>query len=391
MAHSSSLASCGYTHVRGALDASAIASFLLQLSSDLNRDTGLSLEPNRSTADITTTTWPSGRARRVIELEPAGEGPHWDALSLSPPLHVALDDCLGLDCWDLPLNLLGGVDGRRMEGGVRHWYAPVVFPEHTNVKYDPNIVSTSSCTARTCPFKPCVLAPPTPTPTPTTSAATSWAPVSRRRFLGAGWHIDSGPGFCNDEVRLPIGDTRQGVIVLLLLSDWLPGSGGTAVIPGSHRAVQAELLAREAVAPGTTSHQELNEWVVKRMRCLAEGGRLLLPSCACGNARERDFTCPHATLATAAAAAPASSSPLCLLATGDAIVDQLVGKAGDIFLLHPLLVHGGTTNEINVPRILVNGMARQLPSAFANQGGVRTLLATLSPNYHSPSSLLPLA
>jgi hypothetical protein len=50
-----------------------------------------------------------------------------------------------------------------------------------------------------------------------------WQPVNRRRVVGRGWHIDVGPGFGNDEVRTTKGDARQGVILLVLLSDWAPG------------------------------------------------------------------------------------------------------------------------------------------------------------------------
>eukprot|EP01043_Picozoa_sp_COSAG02_P035281 COSAG02_NODE_2516_length_8621_cov_3.609951_1_plen_213_part_00 len=39
-------------------------------------------------------------------------------------------------------------------------------------------------------------------------------------------------------------------------------------------------------------------------------------------------------------------------------IEQVVGKAGDIVLLHPWCVHSGTTNFGTRPRLMLNGMAR---------------------------------
>ncbi len=52
----------------------------------------------------------------------------WQTLIASPALVSALDCLLGEDCWELPLNepYQGGVIGNDY---VRHWYAPVMFPE----------------------------------------------------------------------------------------------------------------------------------------------------------------------------------------------------------------------------------------------------------------------
>ncbi len=52
----------------------------------------------------------------------------WHTLISSPALVGALDCLLGEDCWELPLNepYRGGVIGSEY---VRHWYAPVMFPE----------------------------------------------------------------------------------------------------------------------------------------------------------------------------------------------------------------------------------------------------------------------
>ena len=39
-------------------------------------------------------------------------------------------------------------------------------------------------------------------------------------------------------------------------------------------------------------------------------------------------------------------------------VEQIVGRAGDAVILHPLLLHSGTTNCAVAPRLLANGVAR---------------------------------
>jgi hypothetical protein len=39
-------------------------------------------------------------------------------------------------------------------------------------------------------------------------------------------------------------------------------------------------------------------------------------------------------------------------------VEQVVGRAGDAVLMHPLLLHSGTTNCAFAPRLLANGVAR---------------------------------
>jgi hypothetical protein len=44
-------------------------------------------------------------------------------------------------------------------------------------------------------------------------------------------------------------------------------------------------------------------------------------------------------------------------------IEQVVGKAGDIVLLHPWCVHSGTTNFGTRPRLMLNGMARMKQDA----------------------------
>ena len=159
-----------------------------------------------------------------------------------------------------------------------------------------------------------------------------------------------GPGFLNDEPRVPAGDCRQGAVLLVLLSDCAAGAGGTALLPGSHRWVAAEVAARAAAGGAPHTHEELNAWCVARMRALTEAGRVMLPGCA-----------------AAAAEATGGEWPA-WGGGGDVAVEQVTGAAGDIVLLHPLLLHSGTTNASNSPRLMLNGMTRIRPDIFAARG-----------------------
>ena len=49
---------------------------------------------------------------------------------------------------------------------------------------------------------------------------------------------------------------------------------------------------------------------------------------------------------------------------------QVVGKAGDLVLMHPLVVHCGSTNLSSRVRIMGNGMVRMKRSAFEQRGGM---------------------
>ena len=144
-----------------------------------------------------------------------------------------------------------------------------------------------------------------------------------------------GPGFPNDEPRLLAGDFRQGLVVLLLLSDCPAGWGGTAVIPGSHHWVYQDMVAHARAGLPPRSHQTLNAHFVALLRARTEAGRVTLPSCA----------------AAATAAATDGNDPphYPSFAWSDSqttlAVEQVVGRAGDIVLMHPLLLHTGTAND----------------------------------------------
>jgi hypothetical protein len=325
---SAALSTRGFFHIPGALSLHTVDGLREQLSRELP-SSALKLADPR--------TWPAKRARRVVEVEPIGGDAHWAALRESALLRAALDDALGTNSWEL-LENEGDADGRRV--GPRYWYAPCVFPENAAADIAPTPVDSAP---RICPFAAYDSLPRGP-------PHATWTPVSRRRFAGKGWHIDSGPGFANDEVRACCGDPRQGVVLLVALNDWKAGGGGTALVAGSQLAVFDHMT--RAAAP--LSHEALNTWVVERMRALAEAGRVELVN---GDTSAR-----------------VDASPL--LEGGDGVlrVSQVLASAGDIFLLHPLLVHCGTSNETSAPRLMLNGMARVTQESFARDGGVKTML-----------------
>jgi hypothetical protein len=134
-----------------------------------------------------------------------------------------------------------------------------------------------------------------------------------------------GPGFPNDGIRTDQGDHRQGPVLLVLLSDCESGWGGTAFVPGSHLPVLDAL--KEAGEAGI-AHEDLNEVFKRRMRALTEQGRVRI-------------------------------DPSEKVLDGELAVIQATGKTGDVLLLHPLVVHSGTTNcSRGTVRVMANGMAR---------------------------------
>lgn len=327
----------GFAVLGAAIEPAAVDEFVAQLRQSLPKELDLAAP----------SSWPRGGARRVIEVAPLGEGPQWRALCASPRLTAALDALLGAGAWQLPLNR-GAADGSL--AGPRHWYAPIVLSESPSSPPPPPRAVGGGCICggapRACPFLPASALPAAAAAAPP-AACVAWAPVSRRRWAGLGWHLDVGPGFANDEVRRPCGDARQGVVLLLLLSDCAAGGGGTALLPGSHSWVHAELVRAEAAGEQLPTHEALNAWAVARLRALTESGRVALPPCGAG----------------AAAALPQPWGG----ADGMLHVEQVVGRAGDLVLMHPLLLHTGTTNCSGATRLMINGMCTINEQAWAAQ------------------------
>ena len=192
-------------------------------------------------------------------------------------------------------------------------------------------------------------------------APSRWQPVSRRRYRGKGWHVDIGPGFSTEQKRTTKGHSYQGLIVLILLSDWLPGGGGTAMVPGSHRWVYEMLKSHDKDENKDKDskednidqednedkdnqngivHRDLNKLCVDHMLEAVRNQKLIIQNHAGEAVKD---TKPTTELT--------KNSDIIIL-------EQIVGKAGDVVLVHPLLIHSGTTNLRSTPRLLANGMVR---------------------------------
>lgn len=383
----------GYVVLPRVLAPDAVASFLTSIDADLatldNAESGKAFSGPLSLADPG--TWPAGKARRVAESAPVGgDAPHWAALRGAPQLCAALDAIMGGGGWELPMNA-AGADGKLV--GPRHWYAPVAFPEAP-----PSAAGTpTSATARVAddwadehgagggypggcagPRRALFVSsleeqaahgPPSPA-----TAHRRWQPVSRRRFCNKGWHIDIGPGFPTDGRRsLSPADAAQdqGPVLLLLLTDWAPGGGGTAMIPHSHLWVARELARCEAAGEAVT-HEALNQRLVDALRHATETqGRVVL-RCGCGDPTHEAPSALAAVATPAPAAPPGAAGPAAVALLPNDIagaapiaVEQIVGAAGDVVLMHPLLLHSGTANMLQGARVMVNGMARVPAGRFA--------------------------
>lgn len=324
-------------------------------------------------------TWPHKKigTHRVVEVVPGGSSANaFMALRESGPLKQALNLLFSRpdqddDDDDDPSSSRWEIQANETPLKARHWYCPIAFPEQTNLtslpgetddgqQHSKNPTSEQSVDDRhLCVMGPikelCGQAPLDAAFRPGFSPSTVarvWQPINRRRIIGRGWHIDVGPGFPNHGLRTTRGDHRQGVVLLLLLSDWDPGCGGTCVISGSHKWVFSKIKEH---ADSPLTHSQLNEWVVARMRALVTGDRVELTCRQFDDDDDDD-----------AADAADENGPAC---DEKCTAFQITGKKGDVVLMHPLLVHSGTTNLCPFrPRILANGMACETKGFFEEHG-----------------------
>lgn len=136
-------------------------------------------------------------------------------------------------------------------------------------------------------------------------------PEPGRTWEPAGWHID-GIHF-HHHIHSP----EQGLIGLDLLTDVEPEGGGTAIRVGSHR-ITARILA--AAEPDGLPHRELSSRVID--------------------------------------------------AIGDCPVVEAYGRAGDVLLMHPHLLHGSSVNTSERLRIAANRcVSLHAPMRFAREPG----------------------
>lgn len=95
-------------------------------------------------------------------------------------------------------------------------------------------------------------------------------------------------------------------------------------------------LSAVEAAGKACSHQELNSWSIATVAQLFAERKLRM-------SYESEVSAPH-------------------------VIEQMVGRAGDVWLVHPWLIHSGTTNYGTAPRVMANGMARISAEAFGRIG-----------------------
>jgi ectoine hydroxylase-related dioxygenase (phytanoyl-CoA dioxygenase family) len=346
----------GFCVLQSVVDAADVALHVAQIEAELNlsrKGGNGSTEKDRTLDAISIgarASWPTRGRRRIVETAPLGEGEHWARLRAGGRMRAFLDVALGADAWEIRSNT--------PESSTRFFYAPVVFPE------SPSAESSAASATRAVDNDAVVEllswkedfalhgAPPPPR---------CWQPVNRRRVRGKGWHIDTGPGFPATSARTLKGDPRQGLVALLVLSDWEVGGGGTCFVRGSHNWVCDHLLEREerdVVAGridtyGSEKHEDLNQWCVDEMLKLARTGTL----------RRSVFVAGSDGAESGASLRPEEGG-------GGRIgeVCSVVAKRGDVIIFHPWVIHCGTTNLRATPRLMANGMVRLKRDAFARSG-----------------------
>ncbi len=161
-------------------------------------------------------------------------------------------------------------------------------------------------------------------------------PVQPCNFEGGtgsqNWHCDY-----HDEDRHDFAaGTRHGLVAIVLLTDCDPVTGGgTLLVPGSHHWVREHLRER-----ATTTHKELVGHFSGQLsayfnaRAAGEQGMPVRIT--------EHFAAPP--LALPGEEAPAGALPLA----------QVSGKQGDVWLMHPWLLHTGSLNKGERVRAITN-------------------------------------
>ena len=148
--------------------------------------------------------------------------------------------------------------------------------------------------------------------------------------------------------------------MLLVLSDWEVGGGGTCMVRGSHRWVRDHLAA---AGEGGMSHDDLNGWCVDHVVQLARDRTLRLDdttACDDGGVGSKGRGVDVGSGVNGSVDCDDHGEPPTAV--------QIVARAGDVVLMHPLVIHGGTTNHSTHPRLMANGMARVKQSVFDAKG-----------------------
>ena len=95
----------GFVHLNQVIDQDTVNKFVDQIRDELAKTTNVEKERSVGRVELENqSTWPQKGGRRVVECAPTGIGVHWEKLKSSQKFCSALDEIVGLSCWELPLN-----------------------------------------------------------------------------------------------------------------------------------------------------------------------------------------------------------------------------------------------------------------------------------------------
>lgn len=157
-----------------------------------------------------------------------------------------------------------------------------------------------------------------------------------RAGMGTGWHWDGNPASWLDS-------PSPGVKVFTLFSDIEPRGGGTLLLEGSHRLVDAFFCS---LPPSSSLKQNplkkrfnaLHPWI-GALTTVPDG----VDDSAAEEARIREYMSTGTTVPVAAAGGAAEVRLR---------VVECCGEAGDAFLVHPSMYHASAANCAAVPRFM---------------------------------------
>ena len=125
-----------------------------------------------------------------------------------------------------------------------------------------------------------------------------------------GWHVDG------DFFVHYLDSPEQGLLVILLFTDIAPSAGGTMICPPAIGTVARHLYEHpEGVSPRMTPREQNPKFV-----------------------QEKGLTWFNDLAAS----------------FGDDAFVEASGEIGDVYLLHPLMLHSASNNKLRIPRIITN-------------------------------------
>lgn len=164
-----------------------------------------------------------------------------------------------------------------------------------------------------------------------------------------GWHVDG------DFFIHYLDSPEQGLLVVPLFTDVAPGGGGTALCPRGMRAVAEHLRDHpEGVSPRMIPRGDPDFGTEKNPGW---------------------FNAVARRVADEAAAAAGGVDGNGHGGDDDGLFVEACGDAGDVFLLHPLMLHSKTNNPLRSVRIITNPpVGLRAPFCFDRAGGEYSLV-----------------